>query len=1254
MSSVFLRDVGGLAPFDCSDTAGISARWERWLRAFELFADGKGVKHADQKKALMLHTAGLSVQDIFFTLDEGTGENNYLKAKDALDKYFKPQANVPYERLCFREMSQLPSETVEQFVTRLRQKAQSCEFGDAAAVDEQIRDQVISKCLSHNIRRKLLEKGKILTLQQLREIARVMEDSEKQARKIESAANEVNRVSVNSNGKGNPRVGGKQSTVRCFCCGNVGHKANDKVCPARRKRCRKCNNLGHFEKVCKTKLKTSEGRKGGKDRRVRQVGVGVDETDDSEYAFGVLGGADNPDNGEISVKIGGVQVTMIIDSGASCNVLDRNLWEYLKANKVRCVSSKATKKLYSYGNKQPLQVAGTFTADVLVGNRVLNEVEFVVIESEGHALLGRETVIALGVLQLGPQINSLQLSTDGENRGPNILDKFPGCCEGIGKLKDFQLKIPIDAEVQPVAQPIRRVPYHLRDKLTNKLKELVELDIIEKVSGPSTWVSPVVVVPKPTGDIRLCVDMRQANMAVKRERYPMPTIDEVLQDLNQSKFFSKLDLNSAYHQIELAPESRDITTFGTHDGLYRYKRLMFGISCAPEMYQKVIRQVLQDCEGAHNILDDVIVHATTEEEHDQRFENVVRVLSSKGLTLNRNKCQFKMSHLEFMGHVLSARGIGPADVKVKAVVEAREPKNAAEVRSFLGLVNFTARFIPDLSTVSAPLRRLTKNGEPFVWDHEEQQSFDELKKRLASAEILGYFDKNAQTKVIADASPVGLGAVLVQQQGEELRVISYASRSLSDTERRYSQTEKEALAIVWACERFHAYLYGAEFELMTDHKPLECIFSPKSKTCARIERWLLRIQPYKFSVKYIPGPKNIADSLSRLLHPTSNLKEKSQTDEYVEWVAQESTPVALTTREIESASEEDPELQSVRECLLSGRWHDIEFKEYLPMRGELCAIGKLVLRGTRIVVPKELRSHVLELAHEGHPGIVAMKQRLRSKLWWPGLDKDAERVCKTCHGCQLVSQPLKPEPMTRTEFPSAPWQHLAFDLLGPLPSGDYIFVVVDYYSRFFEMEFTKSITTEKIVSLMSKMFVTHGLPCSLRTDNGPQFISDHFKGYLEKNGIEHRRTTPLWPQANGEIERQNRTILKRLRISQAEGRDWRSQMDDFLMMYRSTPHSTTGVSPAELLFGRKIRTKLPQLQEFTCDDEVRDRDSERKEKGKMYADCKRNACENDIQKGDKVLLRQERDNKLSTPFKQVPFTVVQKNGNSVLVEADGV
>ena len=366
-------------------------------------------------------------------------------------------------------------------------------------------------------------------------------------------------------------------------------------------------------------------------------------------------------------------------------------------------------------------------------------------------------------------------------------------------------------------------------------------------------------------------------------------------------------------------------------------------------------------------------------------------------------------------------------------------------------------------------------------------------------------------------------------------------------------------------------------------------------------------------MKYIPGPKNIADSLSRLLYAMPSSEHKDQTEEYVKWVAQVSTPVALTTREIERASEHDAELKSVRECLLNGKWNVLEFKGYLPVRGELSAIGKLVLRGTRIVIPKQLRCQVLELAHEGHPGIVAMKQRLRTKVWWPGIDKEVERACKTCHGYQLVSQPTKPETMTHTELPTAPWQHLTADLLGPLPSGDYVFVVVDYCSRFFDIEFTKSTTSEKLVSMLSTIFVTHDLPLSLRTDNGPKFTSsEHFTKYLEENGIEHRRTTPLWPQANGEIERQNRSILKRLRITQAEGRNWKLAMDNFLVMYRSTPHSTTGVSPAELVFRRRIRTKLPHLKQFSIEDEVRDRDSKRKNKGKVYADCQRNARERAI------------------------------------------
>ena len=348
-------------------------------------------------------------------------------------------------------------------------------------------------------------------------------------------------------------------------------------------------------------------------------------------------------------------------------------------------------------------------------------------------------------------------------------------------------------------------------------------------------------------------------------------------------------------------------------------------------------------------------------------------------------------------------------------------------------------------------------------------------------------------------------------------------------------------------------------------------------------------------------------------------------DEYVKLVATESTPIAMTTCEVERASEYDSELESVRESLLTGNWHSMKFKQYVPVRRELCATGMLVLCGTRIVIPQTLCTQVLKLAHEGHPGIVAMKQRLRSKVWWPGIDKEAEKFCKHCHGCQLVSQPNKPEPMSRTELPNAPWEHLACDLLGPLHSGDYISVVVDYYSRFFELKFNKSTTAEKILSILNKVIVTHGLPLSIRTDNGPQFASDHFMTYLEKNGIEHRRNTPLWPQVNGEVERQDRSILKRLQIAQAEGRDLKSELDNFLTMYRSTPHSTTGISPTELLCRRTYRTKLPQLSEFWTESEVKDRDSERKEKGKVYAENRRKACDSNIQKGDTVIEAGEKE-----------------------------
>ena len=602
-----------------------------------------------------------------------------------------------------------------QFVTRLRQVVKECDYGDQA--ENQIRDQVVQRCESHELRKKLLEKGEKLTLELLLSRTANHERVQSQLENMEGKK-DVNSVRDKQEDKGKEPFKGT-----CYRWGKVGHFGRDSECPARGKTCHKCGGADHFGSQCKTKTakppkpRREEKPKGKKKKKsVRYVGS---ERDEDEYAF-TVNSVTSPE--KIDVTVGGVVVEMLIDSGASTNVIDKNLWLKLKQDKIKCVLRKSDKKLYAYGSRQPLNVLGTFSALVRVEGKEI-EAEFVVINGEGAALLGRETAIQLGVLKLGTRICTVTSSE-------TIVSDYKGIFEGVGKLKDYQVKLHVNPYVPPVAQPVRHTPFSLRDKVKEKIEELVAMDIMETVEGPTPWVSPVEVVPKQNDEIRLCVDMRRANEDIIRERYPIPTVDEVLQSLNQSTVFKKMDLKWGQHQLELHPDSRSITTFTTHGGLYQYKRLMFGITSAPEVYQHVIQHSLQGCEGVANISDDIIIHGKNTEEHDRRLQLVLGRLKEKNLTLNVEKCKFHMTQMVFMGLVLSDNGIGPAEGKVKAIIDAREPQSASEVRSFLGLANYNARFIPDFATVAEPLRRLTKKGVHFEFGEEQKNAFNELKRRL--------------------------------------------------------------------------------------------------------------------------------------------------------------------------------------------------------------------------------------------------------------------------------------------------------------------------------------------------------------------------------------------------------------------------------------------------------------------------------------------------------------------------------------------
>ncbi|KAK3720291.1 hypothetical protein QZH41_007748 [Actinostola sp. cb2023] len=526
---------------------------------------------------------------------------------------------------------------------------------------------------------------------------------------------------------------------------------------------------------------------------------------------------------------------------------------------------------------------------------------------------------------------------------------------------------------------------------------------------------------------------------------------------------------------------------------------------------------------------------------------------------------------------------------------------------------------------------------------------------MAAPEVMKYFDPLLKTELIVDASPVGLGAILAQVTHDQGRnVVAYASRSLTDCESRYSQTEREALAVVWGTEHFHLYLHGSSFQAITDHKPLETIFNKSTcKATARLERLQLRLQPYKITVVYRPGADNPADYMSRHPDPkhSTSPNHLSRVDSYVNFVTANAVPNAVTLQEIQDATAKDHTLQNLAKVIATQRWYEAgrDVCEYQQVKQELTVANGVILRGTRIIVPETLRQRMIMLAHSGHQGIVKTKRLLRDSVWFPGIDGMVEEMIKQCLPCQAANHNSSPacEPLKMSPLPQGPWQELSIDFCGPFPNGDYLLVVVDDFSRFPEVEILRSTSAKAVIPHLDSIFARQGIPDVVRTDNGPPFNSENFQMFATHLGFNHRKITPIWPRANGEAERLMRTLEKAIRTAVIEHKSWRQELFTFLRQYRATPHSTTGKSPSELLNGRKLKSTMPRLQQDQASPEVRQNDAKRKEQMKEYADRHNHARASDLKVGDKVLVKQQKKNKLSTPFKPEPLEVKEKKGSMI-------
>jgi hypothetical protein len=521
---------------------------------------------------------------------------------------------------------------------------------------------------------------------------------------------------------------------------------------------------------------------------------------------------------------------------------------------------------------------------------------------------------------------------------------------------------------------------------------------------------------------------------------------------------------------------------------------------------------------------------------------------------------------------------------VKALLSAGTPVDAKEVRGFLGLAIYCASHIPELAILAAPLWELTHEGVKFEWTIRHETALSSIKKALIT-ESLSYFKKSWATELTVDASPVGLAAVLAQVDPEDPKshdIVTYISRKLTDIESRMAHVEKEGLSVVWACERLYLYLLGKRFTLITDNRAIELIYmNPQSDPPLRIKRWALRLMRFDFNIIHRPGIYNIADYMSR--HPMDDPDEiVDDTEEYVSFIAEYATPKAFARDQLIFETNNDLALCTLRKLIAGERQTDPELIELIkPFNRVLDTLTVtsqgLVLKGSRLILPKALQLQAIDIAHGGHQGLTRTKALLRTKVWFPAMDTKVEEIIAACFPCQLEDTSPTQQPILSTPMAEAPMEYTAMDYLGPLPNKKELMVLMDEYSHFPFACMVPTTAAEYTLPKLNELFSMFGIPIELKSDNGPPFNGHQFAEFANYYGFHHRKVAPENAPANGLIEGFMKPLAKVIRTAQVENRDWSEAIQEFLRNYRSTPHPTTGISPSEMMFGKNRTNRLPAI-----------------------------------------------------------------------------
>ena len=1123
------------------------------------------------RRAMLLSSLSENTYKLVFGLcmprvPEGMTYEELIKC---IDEHFKSADAFFACRYNFYTARKNGGETAREWYARLRGLAAHCKFS-AEEIKVILRDMFVIGYENGKIQDRLMEEEGSVTLEQVVQIASSKMAADQESRRIKTEPDlhlmrSRSRQPKNFMHSATSYQQMGQRTQRqerqCKVCGKNNHKSSD--CFFKNKSCYVCHKIGHIAPLCRNASKN----KGHTTQHFLEM--------EDDLVFSIENGF-NIEPIKLDIIISNKIHKFHLDTGAGISAVPESFYN-LHLNKYQIFAN--DKILHLYDGKK-IMPTGFCKVEIKYSN-ITKMMKLYIIKKGMCPILGRNFISEFGLVLGRNDVNMIENAPD-----KFLVDKFGVLFEDVlGTFKYGKMHLNLKQGAIPKYIRPRPLPFAMRQKVENELNRLLKMKVIEPINY-SAWGTPIVPVLKKDGSIRICGDFKVTiNPCLEIDKYPLPRIEELFMQIQGCAIFSKLDLSQAYQQIELDQESQLLCTISTHKGIFKYKRLPYGVASAPAKFQQCMESLLQDVPGTVVFLDDILVGGKNLMEHNERLNLVLSKLENAGFRLSISKCNFHVREVEYLGYKINKAGLKPLKNKVDAIKNAPTPNNVTQLKAFLGMLNYYSKFLSNVTDVVHPLYELLKKGVVWNWTESCKRAFHSVKKLLTSESLLTHFNPELPIKLVTDSSDYGIAAILMHIMPDKTeKNIACVSRTLNGAERKYSQIEKEALSIIFGLTKFYTYLYGNKFKIVTDHNPLISIFNPKKGipqySANRLRRWAIYLSAFNYEIEHVKSSENAADALSRLpMELKDNFEEE---EENLLFFSKSEIPINFEF--IREMTLKDEILIKIKDYVLNCWPKKIieQLKPYAKNKDEYYIIKDCLFWNNKIVIPSKAQDVILRELHKSHFGIVKIKSIARSYFWWPSMSMDIEKKVANCRNC-LENKPNPPKiPLHSWKWPERPWERIHVDYMGPV-YGKYFLIVVDAHSKWLEVVPTSNITSKVTIDILRNLISRFGLSDVIVSDNGPAFTSAEFKNFLTLNNIKHITSAPYHPASNGAAENAVKTIKNALKNALGKqnirnlSRDLNLVIANFLFDYRITPHCTTNVSPAYLMFGRNLITRFDKM-----------------------------------------------------------------------------